>query len=71
LSFGTVPANKTGHYTFEWTKAPRALTHGLSSHANCSGITAKNINATPFFLNGKCLSKHQTLREKLSKITWQ
>jgi len=62
LSSRTALANKTGCYTLYWTKIPRALTHSLSSYANHPGIIAKNTNTTLFFLNGKCLFKHQTLK---------
>ena len=62
---GTVLTNKTGLYTLQQTRTPRTLTQCLSSHVDCLGIIAKNVNVTLLILNGKCLFKCQTLKGEI------
>jgi len=57
---------KTGCYTQQWTKIPKASIYHPASHANYLGIFARNVIATQSFHSGEYFSKCQITKEKTS-----
>jgi len=64
LNSGTTLAIKTGHYTQQLIKIPKALTYHWASLVNHFGTFVRNTIATQSFYNEECPFKCQNTKEK-------
>ena len=64
LNSGTTLAIKTGYYTQQLIKIPKALTYHWASLVNHFGTFVRNTIATQSFYNEECPSKYQNTKEK-------